>query len=261
MLALLVIAQLAGLLPPESSELPWFYEDFRYVGPFVVLLLCGVGLPLPEEVTLIGSGILVYREEVEFVPIVLVCSAAILIGDSIPFLLGRRYGLSALKIRWVARIVHPERFARIERKFEEHGNWAVFLCRFFAGVRIPGYFVGGTMGMPYARFLLLDTLGVVISVPLSIYLGMLFGGQIEKLQRSIADFHLILGFLVAALVLILVVRARRKPRSNPPPALFSDETGEVPPEVAPELAPDAEQTAEQGAEQAAEPEEGRSPRG
>ena len=46
------------------------FGEFSYTAPFVVLLLCGVGLPLPEEVTLIGSGILLYRGEVEFVPIV-----------------------------------------------------------------------------------------------------------------------------------------------------------------------------------------------
>ena len=42
------------------------------------------------------------------------------------------------------------------RRFEAHGNWATFFCRFVAGIRIPGYFVAGTMGMTYRRFLLLE---------------------------------------------------------------------------------------------------------
>ena len=42
-------------------------------------------------------------------------------------------------------------------RFQRHGNWAVFMCRFFAGVRIPGYFLAGTMGMSYGRFLLLES--------------------------------------------------------------------------------------------------------
>lgn len=197
----------------ETTALGEIFGEFGYLAPFVVLLLCGVGLPLPEEVSLIGAGILVYRGEVEFLPIVAVCSAAILIGDSIPYWLGRRYGMSALQIPWVAKIIHPERFSRFQARFEEHGNWAIFACRFVAGIRLPGYFLAGAMRMTYPRFLLLDSLGVLISVPVSIYLGRLFGGEVDKLKDKVHDIHLILAFLVIAMALILLVRSRRRPKT------------------------------------------------
>jgi membrane protein DedA with SNARE-associated domain len=186
------------------------FGEFGYLAPFLVLLLCGFGLPLPEEVSLIGAGLLVHRGEVRFLPITLVCSVAILLGDSLPFWLGRRYGLAALRVRWVARMVHPERFARLQRRFEEHGNWATFVCRFFAGVRIPGYFVAGMMGMSYPRFILLDALGVLISVPVSIFLGRLFANQMDTLHAKLKDFHLLLGFLALTLILIMVFRSLAK---------------------------------------------------
>ena len=97
-------------------------QDSQYLAPFVVLLLCGVGLPLPEEVTLIASGLLVHQGRADFFVITVVCATAILLGDSIPYWLGRRYGLSALRIRWVKRILHPERFALLEERFAAHGN-------------------------------------------------------------------------------------------------------------------------------------------
>ena len=181
------------LAPEILGEFGAMLGQFDYLAPFVVLLLCGVGLPLPEEVTLIWSGMAVYRGDVEYVPITLVCSAAILLGDSIPFWLGKRYGLGVLKIRGVSRILHPERFNRIREKFDRYGNWATFAFRFFAGIRIPGYFISGTMGMSYWRFLLLDGLGVLISVPISIYLGMLFGDEINKLQERKEDLFPIIA--------------------------------------------------------------------
>ena len=204
----------------DPEWLASFFGDFGYLAPFVVLLLCGLGLPLPEEVSLIGAGVLVHRGEVDYLLITLVCSAAILIGDSIPFWLGRRYGLAALRIKWVTKVVHPERFARLQKRFEHHGNWATFVCRFFAGVRIPGYFVAGMMGMSYPRFLALDALGVVISVPISIWLGRLFATQMDELHAKMEDFHLILGFLAVSLALIILLRtlAKRasKGREGPP---------------------------------------------
>jgi membrane protein DedA with SNARE-associated domain len=195
----------------------WFdgiFGRFHYLAPFVVLFLCGVGLPLPEEVTLLGSGLLLHQGKVEFVPIVLVCSAAILLGDSIPYILGRRYGMNALRVRWVRRIIHPERFARLEQRFQRHGNWAVFACRFFAGVRIPGYFLAGTLRMGYGRFLLLDCLGVMLTVPISIWLGRIFADQIDRLNQSYRQLHLVLAFAVVALILVLSVRARSRRSSQ-----------------------------------------------
>ena len=197
------------LLLDLSTTIGEIFGEYSYLAPFLVLLLCGVGLPIPEEVTLIGSGILLYRGKVEFVPIVLVCAAAILIGDSVPYWLGRRYGMNTLRVKWVSRLLHPERLARLRAKFEEHGNWATFVCRFVAGMRLPGYFVAGTMGMSYVRFLALDALGVLVSVPISIYLGKVFGGSVDTLKEKVQDMHLILAFLALSLTLIMIMRRRR----------------------------------------------------
>jgi membrane protein DedA with SNARE-associated domain len=65
------------------------------------------------------------------------------------------------------------------------------------------------MGMPYPRFLLLDSLGVLVSVPLSIYLGKVFGGSVDTLKEKVHDVHLILAFLALSLALILFLRYRR----------------------------------------------------
>ncbi len=193
------------------------FTRFNYIAPFVVLVLCGLGFPLPEEVTLIGCGLLLHRGEVEFIKITLTCGVAILVGDSIPFWLGRHYGMSALQHRWVRRILHPERLSKLEERFREHGNWATFVCRFFAGVRIPGYFLAGTMRMSYPRFLFLDALGVLISVPISIYLGRIFGSKLDELKHNLRDLHLILAFLLMAMVFLILWRARGRRKPDPPP--------------------------------------------
>jgi membrane protein DedA with SNARE-associated domain len=189
-------------------------QESNYMAPFAVLLLCGMGLPLPEEVTLIGCGLLLHGGQVDFLPITLVCSVAILMGDTVPYWLGRRYGLGALNIGWVAKVLHPERFALIEKRFAAHGNWAIFTCRFLPGVRIPGYFAAGTLKMPFLRFLILDALGVLISVPLSIHLGRLFAAKIEDLEKQVSNFHQLLGFVVVSIVLIVWVRARSRKRDR-----------------------------------------------
>ena len=210
------------LLLDLTTQLNELVDRFNYLGPFVVLLLCGIGLPLPEEVTLIACGLLLYQGKVAFVPITLVCSAAILLGDTLPYLLGRRYGKSALSNRWVAKVLHPERFAIVEGKFQRHGSWVVFMCRFLPGIRIPAYFTAGTLKMSYARFVLLDGLGVLISVPTSIYIAMLFGGQVEKLEEQMENFHLVLTFILVAVLGAVFFRMVVRRRSQQARALAVD---------------------------------------
>ncbi|MCP3918302.1 MAG: DedA family protein [bacterium] len=193
-----------ALLLQDESFITGFFGQFGYLAPFTILLLAGVGLPVPEEVTMIGSGFLLYQGRVEFVPIVLVCMAATLLGDSIPFYLGHRFGMSALRFPWVAKIVHPERFALIEKRFVKHGNWAVFTCRFLPGVRLPGFFSAGTLGMSYPRFILIDAIGATIMVPLFVTLGRLSGEKVARLESRVQNLHQILAFLVLALVLVLL---------------------------------------------------------
>ena len=79
----------------------WLVEVFReypYLGVSAVFLACGLGLPLPEEIVLVSAGYICYlNERVELWSMMLVCAAAILAGDAIPFMLGRVFGPGLLK--------------------------------------------------------------------------------------------------------------------------------------------------------------------
>ena len=200
---------------------------YTYEAAFTVLLLCGLGLPLPEEVTLIGSGILLYKGQVDFVHITIVCGLAILLGDSIPYWIGRRWGPAALRSRLVSRVLHPERFAKLQQMFKDHGQWTTFGCRVLPGLRIPGYFVAGMMGMKYWRFILLDALGVLITVPVSIYIGKLLGGRLDELHKTMKNFHLILGFLVVVAVIVGITWKIRQKRG------LNGKSGALPPQPPP----------------------------
>lgn len=200
------MALLLEALTEAQSGLSSFFAELGYLGPFLVLVACGFGFPLPEEVTMLGAGFLVYEGEVEAVPVVAVCWAATLIGDSVPYWVGRRFGRSALRIGPVARVLHAERMGAIERRFERNGSWAVFACRFVPGLRLPAWFTAGTLGMPYHRFLAIDGLGAMIMTPLFVLLGYGSGEKIAELEQRVENLHQILGFVALSLVGMLLAR-------------------------------------------------------
>ena len=186
-----------------------------YFGPLLLLVLCGFGLPLPEEFALIGAGILLWNGEADFRWMLPICMAGVVFGDAVPYTVGRLWGASALRYRVVRRLLHPRRHRRLERRFQEHRNWAVFTCRFLPGLRWPGYFVAGTMRMSVPRWLTLDLTGAAIQVPLALWLGLRFGENVERLESELDQLHLVLGLaLVGALVATFAWRRWRRRRRS-----------------------------------------------
>ncbi len=190
----------------KESFLSSIYNRLGYGAPFLVLVGAGAGLPVPEEVTMVGSGYLLNQGMVSTIPIMLTCWVATLIGDSIPFWLGRTLGPRALKLPLANKILHPERFALIEKRMERHGSWAIFTCRFLPGVRMPGFFSAGTLGMRYWRFMLADATAALIMVPIYILIGKAFSRNIVKLEEGIKESTEVLGFILVLVLAFVAVR-------------------------------------------------------
>ena len=90
------------------------------------------------------------------------------------------------------------------RKFmDRHGHRAVFYARFLAGLRAVVYLSAGSLGVPISRFLMYDLLGAVISVPLVVSLGYLFGPEIERILHYIGGIQRALLIVAVLSVLIL----------------------------------------------------------
>lgn len=191
----------------QQSFLDRYFDGLGYAAPFLFLVGAGAGLPVPEEVTMTGSGYLVFAGKVAFAKVALVCWVATLIGDTIPYLVGRFFGRKALRFKWVARIMHPERMTGLAERMERHGIWAVFTCRFLPGLRMPGFFTAGTLRMPYLRFLAVDAAAASLMVPFYVLIGRTFGESIRSLEESMVDYSEWLGFALLIILGTFLVRS------------------------------------------------------
>jgi membrane protein DedA with SNARE-associated domain len=164
-----------------------FFTNYGYFAVFGILLLCGFGLPVPEDITLVAGGVicglacpenngiweaLVSCPEVHIM--LAVAMAGVLIGDLTMFTLGRVLGMRITEHRWFRRILSEKRFAMVQGKVAAHGKWIVFAARFMPGLRSPIFVVTGiTRTVGYLRFILIDGSAALISVPIWVYLGFL----------------------------------------------------------------------------------------
>ena len=123
-----------------------------YLSIFGVLVACGVGLPLPEDVSLVLGGFLAHQGAAKLPIMIAVGFFGILCGDSLIYLAGRRVGAKVGRdggSGFLARIVTPEKRAKVEKLFAAHGQKIVMIARFLPGVRAVTYFTAGSAGMRY----------------------------------------------------------------------------------------------------------------
>ena len=184
-----------------------YIEHFTYAGLFLVLVLCGLGLPVPEDLALLTGGFLIHRGITQY-PITLAVSfVGVVAGDNSLFFLGRRYGASLLKY---LEFVRPRTLPRIERlkKFmDRHGHMAIFYARFLAGMRALVYVIAGSTGVSPRRFVIYDALGAMISVPVAVSIGYFFGDQIESAIRYLGGLDRMVLVVAAVCITLYTMRA------------------------------------------------------
>ena len=223
---------LPDLIHHLVEQHPTLAEHFPYLLVFTLLYLSGIGLPLPEEVSLILGGYLVYvntdlvtPDGVAFpalpwaaIRMMGVASAGILAGDLTVYGLGWHYGQDLLSHRWARWILSNEIRGRVTGFYGRWGHWAVFISRFVAGIRVGSFFLAGASRVRLRTFLLMDGLGTLLSVPISVWLAYHFGEEIKQTLSWLAAIFRPLAQVIAIVALAAFWWQIRKARKAPPAA-------------------------------------------
>jgi len=199
----------------------WFIEHLSELTPLGaygwlagILLLCGLGMPIPEDLSLIAAGYFSYKGVLNVHKAFVVCWSAVLLGDTCAFLMGRWFGRRVLASRLARRYFTPRRQRRVRAYFRKFGNRVVFLGRFMPGLRFSIFFSGGMLHLRPSVFVIYDSLAAAISVPVLVYLAWFFGDKIDRVvsyARHTEHGILIIVVVGAGILLIrrLVQRRRR----------------------------------------------------
>ncbi|MBP8299780.1 MAG: DedA family protein [Planctomycetes bacterium] len=202
--------------------------EYPYLVVGCVFLLCGLGLPLPEEIVLLAGGYFCHKfpDKASLHWMMVWCATAILAGDLLPFILGRVFGARLLRLRWMRYLITKQRLANFDRWFRRRGDMVILIARFLAGIRMVAFFTAGTMKMPWRRFLLLDGIGIVLMVPLLVWAGSSSANYIDKMITTVQKvergilWSAIGGGIMIALWVWVWQRRRQQQRQGKPAEAF-----------------------------------------
>ena len=188
------------------------------IPPLVVYLTVGLvvgveslGVPLPGEIVLVSAALLSSRHELDVSPlwIAVAATTGAVVGDSIGYGIGRRYGMGlfAWAGRKLPRHFGPSHVSAAERLFARWGVFAVFFGRFVALLRIFAGPLAGALRMHYRRFLAANVLGGICWAAGTTFAVYLLGIVAERWLQRFSWIGLVVA-VVAGLAIGWVVRRR-----------------------------------------------------
>ena len=174
-------------------------EHFPYVGIFILLILGEIGLPFPEDATLVLSGFFIAQKVTKPLPTVIVVYCGLLLTDFSLYWVGKKYGRKVIEHKRFRRILSAERLLTLEEKFKKWGIYVVFVGRHFLGIRAQIFLAAGVMRMSTLKFIMADAASAILTMTLMLGIGFWGGNSIQILQKDVKRIEHI-GILILAIL-------------------------------------------------------------
>ncbi len=210
--------------------IPYAYEPmWVYIFLVGMMILSSLGLPFPEEATLVSVGILAYMGAhpdkypppypkapyIHAQTAAVVAFVAVFASDFLIYSIGRAFGRQVFDLKPMRAILSEENRKKIETWTIKYGAYACGLFRFTPGIRFPGHLACGMLRFPLWKFALIDGIAALVSVPTQILLLSFYG---ETILGFLKQFKIVVLCLLGVAILFFVYRKWLKRHSSLPPS-------------------------------------------
>jgi len=147
---------------------------------FANVLLAQAGIPIPAVPILVVAGAFVAQGQIALAPLVLVSVVASLIGDTLWYVAGRRYGYGVLRALCRVAIEPDSCVKQTETIFERWGAPSLMLAKYVPGFSTVAPPLAGTMRVGLAAFLGYSAIAALLWAGLPVVLGAVFHAEVER---------------------------------------------------------------------------------
>lgn len=202
-----------------------FVAQLGYFGIALLLVLGGLGLPVPEEAPVILAGVLSRNGKLLPLLAFATCLIGVLIGDFVVYFMGYYHGEKVLNLPLTRRMLTRGREAQIKGYFHRHGFKILILGRFAVGFRTAAYLTAGILKLPPLKLFLTDLLAATLSTSLMFGLAFVFAQHIQSGIREVQQwFTLALAVTLAAWLAYRFYKGQKRAGLPVgPPVLYGEE--------------------------------------
>jgi membrane-associated protein len=143
--------------------------------------------------------------------VVTICAAA---GDSIGYVIGRRFGPALRESRLIQRY-GTDGWDKATGILRRRGAWAVFFARFLPVVRTLTPAAAGAATLPYRKFLPAVAAGAACWAALHISIGAALGEAAKRVEGALTvGGGILIGAVVLIVAAVIIVKRRRRARDS-----------------------------------------------
>jgi membrane protein DedA with SNARE-associated domain len=171
---------------------------------FINVLLTQAGVPVPAVPILIVAGAFVAQGQIGPASLILVAVVASLIGDTLWYFAGRRYGYRILRTLCRVSIEPDSCVKQTENIFERWGAPSLMVAKYIPGFSTIAPPLAGTMRLGLALFLAYSAVAALLWVGLPVALGAIFQAEVERALEWLESMGTGAVAAIAAIVLLYV---------------------------------------------------------
>ena len=161
--------------------------------------------------------------------VVTICAAA---GDSIGYVIGRRFGPALRESRLIQRY-GTDGWDKATGILRRRGAWAVFFARFLPVVRTLMPAAAGTSSLPYRKFLPAAATGAGCWAALHISIGAALGEAAKQVEGVLSmGGGIVIGAAVLIVATVIIVKRRRRAKDTAE-ALLAEASDDPDPQLEP----------------------------
>jgi len=168
---------------------------------FAIVFLEAIGIPVPAALGLLIAGGAAAVGTLSPVTCMLSALAAMLLGDTLMYLLGKYTGWWLLGILCRASLNPEACILRSADSFYKRGRALLVVAKFLPGINTMAPPLSGSMSMPAAQFLGLDSLAALLYAGVWFGCGYIFSGFLSAITRGYSAFGDVVTWAIGAGVL------------------------------------------------------------
>ena len=175
-----------------------------YVSLFAFSFIENVFPPSPSDLVVVIGGSLIGTHSLHFVPTLLVTTIGSVAGFMVLFLIGSQLDKRVIRAGKI-KFLPTEGLDKVEKWFLKYGYWVILANRFLPGTRSVISLFAGLSELDVKKTILLATISALIWNAAIIYLGIIFGHNIEIVDRYLSTYSNIAVIVTITVILILII--------------------------------------------------------
>jgi membrane protein DedA with SNARE-associated domain len=173
-----------------------------YLLLFLVVLAEAIGLPVPAAVGLVAGGAAAAAKTLSAPKALVIALTAMLLGDSLLFILGRYMGWALLGLLCHLSVNPESCVLRSAESFYKRGKATLLIAKFIPGVNTMAPPLAGSMKMRPLQFLRYDASGAMLYILAYGSVGFLFRDFLAAITRGFQAASHVFGEVLFAAAIV-----------------------------------------------------------